>query len=135
MPDTWVQSAGGPFLVAPESELQHWAGVEDTDGPVETWGRGAQSGSDEDFAAVARRVLRDIPWHPDEDLVWEVPGPLVLFDSAWPGTDIEPGNQLRIDLQPGKYRVRATSRHEPDDWLILVQLQPILDEQSDSADG
>ncbi|MEU7900300.1 Imm21 family immunity protein [Nonomuraea sp. NPDC049152] len=35
---TWVQSAGGPLIAIPESELNNWAGVDDNDGPVETWG-------------------------------------------------------------------------------------------------
>ncbi|MEW1840223.1 Imm21 family immunity protein [Nonomuraea angiospora] len=34
----WVQSGGGPLIAVPKSELNHWAGVDDNDGPVETWG-------------------------------------------------------------------------------------------------
>jgi hypothetical protein len=34
----WVESAGGPLLAAPESELAHWGGSTDDDGPVESWG-------------------------------------------------------------------------------------------------
>lgn len=34
----WVESAGGPLLVAPRSDLTHWGGSTDDDGPVETWG-------------------------------------------------------------------------------------------------
>ena len=34
----WIESAGGPLLVAPESKLAHWSGSTDDDGPVETWG-------------------------------------------------------------------------------------------------
>ncbi|WP_433566840.1 Imm21 family immunity protein [Nocardia sp. CA-151230] len=172
MPFTWVESAGGPFLIAPESELGQWKGVEHTDGAVETWGdygracavegyigvievgaqhalvlgdqparttylpterlflRGAQSGSDDEFVSLARRVLHDITWDRDEDLVWEVRGPVILFDSAWSGAEIEPDNQLRIDLEPGSYRVRATSLREPGDWLILIQLQAVVEQSS-----
>ncbi|WP_328393698.1 Imm21 family immunity protein [Nocardia sp. NBC_00416] len=163
MPYTWVHSAGGPLLIAPESELGHWGGAEDMDGPVETWGdygracsvrnyiglvaigsqqalvlgdqparttylpgervflRGAAAGSD-----VVRRVLRDITWDPDEDLVWEVREPVVLFDSAWAGAEIEPDNQLLVDLDPGSYRVRATSLRDSGNWMILVRLQQII---------
>ncbi|WP_327152131.1 Imm21 family immunity protein [Nocardia sp. NBC_01329] len=168
MPYTWVHSAGGPLLIAPESELGHWAGVEDAedmDGAVETWGdygracsvrnyiglvavgsqqalvlgdqparttylpgervflRGAAAGSDEELVDVVRRVLRDITWDPDEDLVWEVREPVMLFDSAWAGAEIEPDNRLLVDLDPGSYRVRATSLRDSGDWMILVQLQ------------
>jgi hypothetical protein len=35
---TWVESTGGPLLIAPESELGHWGGASDMDGAVETWG-------------------------------------------------------------------------------------------------
>ncbi|WP_433417589.1 Imm21 family immunity protein [Microtetraspora malaysiensis] len=35
---TWVETAGGPLIVVPKSELDHWAGVDHNDGPVETWG-------------------------------------------------------------------------------------------------
>jgi hypothetical protein len=38
---------------------------------------------------------------------WEVPGPAVLFDSAGRGTDINPRNCLRIDLDPGRYATRS----------------------------
>lgn len=166
MPHSWVHSAGGPFLVAPESELGHWGGVEDMDGPMQTWGdygracavqgyiglvavgsqqalvlgdqparttylpaervflRGAHTGSDEEIATMARRVLPEIVWDADEDLRWDVREAVVLFDSAWAGTEIEPGNHLRIELEPGGYRVRAASCRFPDNWLILVQLQP-----------
>ncbi|MEV4363317.1 Imm21 family immunity protein [Nonomuraea sp. NPDC049625] len=35
---TWVSTAGGPLIAIPQSELNTWAGVNDNDGPVETWG-------------------------------------------------------------------------------------------------
>ncbi|WP_217369223.1 Imm21 family immunity protein [Nonomuraea antri] len=35
---TWVSTAGGPLIAVPKSELNSWAGVDDNDGPVETWG-------------------------------------------------------------------------------------------------
>jgi hypothetical protein len=51
---------------------------------------------------------------------------VVLFDSAWAGTEIEPGDCLRLELEPGGYRVLAASCRFPDNWLILVQLQPVV---------
>ncbi|TDB82064.1 hypothetical protein E1182_02905 [Micromonospora sp. KC721] len=44
---------------------------------------------------------------------------------AWPGTQLEPGNHLVADLHPRTYRVRATYRADGDNWMILVQLQPM----------
>jgi hypothetical protein len=38
VPHTWVETAGGPLIAVPKSELDHWAGADDNDGPVETWG-------------------------------------------------------------------------------------------------
>ncbi|GIH15491.1 hypothetical protein Raf01_36630 [Rugosimonospora africana] len=35
---TWVSSAGGPLLVAPQSALSLWTGADRTDGLVEDWG-------------------------------------------------------------------------------------------------
>ncbi|MEV6139000.1 Imm21 family immunity protein [Nocardia sp. NPDC051990] len=169
MPYTWVGSAGGPLLIAPESELGHWGGASDMDGPVETWGdygracsvegyiglvtigsqlalvlgdeparttylpaertflRWAAADSEEELVAAARQALQEhITWDQDEDLVWEIREPVMLFDSAWPGAEIELDNQLRIALGPGRYRVRATNIKNPSNWMILVQLQPTV---------
>jgi hypothetical protein len=167
---TWVESAGGPLLIAPESELGHWGGTSDMDGPVETWGdygracsvegyiglvtigsqqalvlgdeparttylpagrmflRWAAADSEEELVAAARQALQEhIAWDPDEDLVWEIREPVMLFDSAWPGAEIELDNQLHIGLDPGRYRVRATYIKNPGNRMILVQLQPTID--------
>ncbi|MFF5225308.1 Imm21 family immunity protein [Dactylosporangium sp. NPDC000521] len=42
LPCTWVSSAGGPLLVAPQSALSLWTGAASTDGPVEDWGTTAR---------------------------------------------------------------------------------------------
>jgi Immunity protein 21 len=55
---------------------------------------------------------------------WDVPGPVVLFDSAWPGNDTEHTEHLRVPLEPGPYAVRAAhSRPGPETWVGLVQLR------------
>jgi len=163
----WVQSVGGPLIAVPESELNNWAGVDDNDGPVETWGDygracavegyiglvvvGAQhalvlddepamttylaterlfvrwvgADSETELIMAARRALTgELDWDDDEDLIWEVREPVVLFDSAIPGAELEPDDLLVIDLDPGRYRVRATYTKDEDNWMILVHVQP-----------
>ncbi|MBF5033014.1 immunity 21 family protein [Micromonospora sp. ANENR4] len=165
---TWVSSAGGPLLVAPQSALSLWSGADSTDGPVESWGdygracaidgyvgvvavgqrqalvlgdepamttylsserlflRWAPAYEEDDLVSAARRAVRDVvDWDAYEDVRWVVNGPVVLFDSAWPGAELEPDNHLVIDLCPGEYRVRATYRADGDTWMVLVQLQPV----------
>ncbi|MFI1444373.1 Imm21 family immunity protein [Streptomyces fructofermentans] len=58
------------------------------------------------------------------ELEWRVPGPVVLFDAAWPGDQSAKTGHLRIDLRPGRYAVRA-ARTEPGPgaWTGLVQLR------------
>lgn len=165
---SWVESAGGPLLVAPRSELTHWGGSTDNDGPVETWGdygractvegyiglvaigaqqalvlgdepapttylpterlflRWAASYSESELVAAATRAVHgQIQWDEEEDVVWEVREPAVLFDAALPGSEIEPDNHLVVELEPGSYRIRARSLTDHGNWMILVQLQPI----------
>ncbi|WP_432825680.1 Imm21 family immunity protein [Dactylosporangium sp. CA-092794] len=164
---TWVSSAGGPLLVAPQASLSLWTGADSTDGPLEDWGdygracaidgyigvvaigarqalvlgdeptttylpserlvlRWAAAYAEDELVSAARRAVRDgVEWDADEDVCWLVDGPVVLFDPAWPGSELEVDNHLVIDLHPGTYRVRATYRADGDNWMILVQLQPM----------
>jgi hypothetical protein len=165
---TWVTSAGGPLLVAPQSVLPLWTGAgESTDGPVERWAdygracaidgyigvidlgqrqalvlgdepamttylpserlflRWVAADEEADLIDAALRAVRDgVAWDADEDVSWAVDGPVVMFDSAWPGSELESDNHLVVDLHPGTYRVRAAYRTDGDNWMILVQLQP-----------
>ncbi|MEV0329410.1 immunity 21 family protein [Micromonospora echinospora] len=165
---TWVSSAGGPLLVAPQSALSLWTGADSADGPEESWGdygracaidgllglvavgqwqalvlgdepamttylpserlflRWAAAYEEDDLVSAARRAVDDgVKWDADEDVRWVVDGPVVIFDSAWPGAELEPDNHLVIDLPRSEYRVRATYRADGDNWMILVQLQPV----------
>ncbi|QFG24389.1 Imm21 family immunity protein [Actinomadura sp. WMMB 499] len=84
--------------------------------------RWSAADSEAGLVDAARRALRsDVEW--DERLTWDVDGPVVLFDSAWPGA--EPGNQVGIDLEPGTYDVRSVYREDDRNWMILVHLQPV----------
>ncbi|TMQ89677.1 hypothetical protein ETD83_38885 [Actinomadura soli] len=161
----WVESGGGPLLLAPASQLAHWGGAtDDDDGPLETWGdygracsvegyiglvkvgsldglvlgdepatttylpderlllRWAAADSEAELVAAARKAASTAPW--EEHLVWDVDGPAVLIDSAWPGSAPEPGNHLPIDLRPSRYNVRAAYVEEERNWMILIQLNP-----------
>ena len=88
--------------------------------------RWAAADSEDDLVNAARRAVRDgVDWDGDEDVRWVVDGPVVMFDSAWSGTELASDNHLVVDLHPGAYRVRATYRADGDNWMILVQLQPM----------
>jgi hypothetical protein len=88
--------------------------------------RWAAAYDEANLVSAARRAVRaGVEWDADEDVRWQVDEPVVMFDSAWPGTELEPDNHLVVDLQPSTYRVRATYRADGDNWMILVQLQPV----------
>lgn len=88
--------------------------------------RWAAAYEEDDLVSAARRAVRKgVQWDADEDVVWVVDEPVVMFDSAWAGTDLESDNHLVVDLYPSTYRVRATYHADGDNWMILVQLQPM----------
>jgi hypothetical protein len=61
-------------------------------------------------------------WEPE--VSWEVPGPVVLFDAAWPGDGLARTGHVRVDLAPGRCAVRAAHvRPGPETWLGLVQVR------------
>ncbi|HWS34921.1 MAG TPA: Imm21 family immunity protein [Actinoplanes sp.] len=80
---------------------------------------------EEDLVGTARRALRGgVRWDADEDVTWVVDGPVVLFDAAWSGSDLElevAGHRV-IDLEPGTYRVRAAQHTDDRNMMILVSL-------------
>ena len=81
--------------------------------------------SEAELIEVARRARRSgVQWDEDEDLLWNIHGPVVLFESWSSGTEIEPDNHLVIDIEPGCYRVRAASLNDHRTGGVLVQLQP-----------
>jgi len=85
--------------------------------------RWAAADSEAELVAAAKRALQGhVQW--EEDLVWDIREPVVLFDPAWPGSEIEPDNHLVLDIEPGRYRVRATYVEDRSNWMFLVRLQP-----------
>ncbi|MBR7836961.1 hypothetical protein KDL01_27030 [Actinospica durhamensis] len=78
--------------------------------------------ADTDLDALLDRVLPTIDW--DEQLTWDIPGPIMLFDSVYSYTQvIEEGEErVRIELAAGHHTVQAGYIQIPDEaWLILVQ--------------
>ncbi|MFG2994876.1 Imm21 family immunity protein [Streptomyces sp. NPDC048257] len=61
--------------------------------------------SEADLLGGVEAAMKDADWEGEQ--VWEVPGPVVLFDSAWPGSEVEPDNHMRVDLAAGRYELRA----------------------------
>ncbi|MDH6697215.1 immunity 21 family protein [Streptomyces griseoviridis] len=75
-----------------------------------------------ELLAGARDALTTADW--TDERHWNVPGPVVLFDSAWPGTATARTDTLRITLAAGHYAVRsATVRPGPEIWAGLVHLR------------
>lgn len=70
-------------------------------------------------------ALADAAW--EEGQGWDVPGPVVLFDSAWPGSEVEPDNHARVDLEAGRYEVRtALAQPNSETAFQLIQLVRVL---------
>ena len=79
--------------------------------------------SEEAAMGAVGRAMEVARW--EEALHRGVPGPVVLFDSAFSAEHLGSTSSLRVDLAPGRYRVE-TAYVEPDDdtWLLLVGLSP-----------
>jgi hypothetical protein len=80
-----------------------------------------------DVLSVVERIWPSIEWR--SVLNWSViKSPLVLFDSAFPGEEIERAQLLRADVPPGRYDVRVSyfePRPDADVWVTLVHLVPL----------
>ncbi|MFD7679912.1 immunity 21 family protein [Streptomyces sp. NPDC060187] len=78
--------------------------------------------SEDELLAVVPAALATAVWDPE--VQWNVPGPVVLFDAAWPGTASERTDHLKVALAPGRYGVRAAHVEPgPETWVGLVQLR------------
>ncbi|MFJ9058267.1 Imm21 family immunity protein [Streptomyces sp. NPDC102409] len=78
--------------------------------------------SEEELLGSVDAALAHAAWEPERHR--DVPGPVVLFDSAWPGDELEPDSHLRVELGPGRYSVRAAHvEPDPETSLHLVQLR------------
>ncbi|MEV6197055.1 immunity 21 family protein [Streptomyces sp. NPDC051920] len=78
--------------------------------------------SEAELLALVPAALSQARW--EQEVEWRVPGPVVLFDAARPGTASGSADHLRVNLEPGRYGVRA-ARVEPgpETWVGLVRLR------------
>ena len=82
--------------------------------------------SEDELLAEVPAALATAVW--EDEVKWSVPGPVVLFDAAWPGNDSVNTDHLKVSLAPGRYAVRAANvRPGPETWLGLVQLRRLPD--------
>ncbi|MFJ6508516.1 immunity 21 family protein [Streptomyces sp. NPDC091879] len=78
--------------------------------------------SEDELLAVVPAALATAVWDPE--VQWNVPGPVVLFDAAWPGPASARTGHLKVALAPGRYGVRAAHVEPgPETWVGLVQLR------------
>ncbi|MDO0928783.1 immunity 21 family protein [Streptomyces sp. TG1A-8] len=75
-----------------------------------------------DLLAGVPAALDAAVW--EQEIRWQVPGPVLLFDSAWPGGAAGRREHLRVPLTAGTYAVRAAyAQPGPETWVGLVQLR------------
>ncbi|MFE7171344.1 immunity 21 family protein [Streptomyces sp. NPDC057616] len=80
--------------------------------------------SEDELLSGVPAALAAADW--GQEVHWVVPGPVVLFDSAFPGGETQRTETLRVELAPGRYAVRAANvQPGPETWLGLVQLRSL----------
>jgi hypothetical protein len=71
-------------------------------------------------------AIESAVWEPE--LVWTVPGPVVLFDAVFSGAEVDGEDHVVAPVEPGRYAVRAAYvEPNPLTSLVLVQLRRVLD--------
>ncbi|MEU6354755.1 immunity 21 family protein [Streptomyces sp. NPDC047072] len=92
----------------------------------DTFVRWCAADSEDELLAGVPAALAAAAWEGEVD--WKVPGPVVLFDAAWPGTDSARTDHVNVPLSAGRYAVRAANvQPGPETWLGLIQLRRLLD--------
>ncbi|WP_405598219.1 MULTISPECIES: Imm21 family immunity protein [unclassified Streptomyces] len=80
--------------------------------------------SEDELLGSVDAALASAVW--EETVMWDVPGPVVLFDSAWPGGEAHEDERLRVEVAAGRYRVQAAQvTPRPSITFCLVQLVPV----------
>ncbi|MBC9729592.1 immunity 21 family protein [Streptomyces sp. TRM68367] len=87
-----------------------------------TFVRWSAAETEAELLASVPAALTVAEWEPE--VCWDVPGPVLLFDAAWPGTGAPDTDHVRVALSPGRYAVRAAQvQPGPETWLGLVELR------------
>ncbi|MFD7710505.1 immunity 21 family protein [Streptomyces sp. NPDC059785] len=87
-----------------------------------TFVRWCAADSEGELLAGVPAALESAAW--GAEVRWDVPGPVVLFDAAWPGRTSQRTDHLTVELEPGRYAVRAAYVEPgPETWVGLVQLR------------
>ncbi|MEV8533141.1 Imm21 family immunity protein [Streptomyces sp. NPDC051211] len=77
----------------------------------------------------------------EAEVLWEVPGPVVLLDSGRPGVpgpdaEFDDLDRLRIDLEAGRYLVRAAhAKPAPRTTMVLVGLTRLSPDEPGVSPG
>ncbi|MFE2518107.1 Imm21 family immunity protein [Streptomyces mirabilis] len=80
--------------------------------------------SEEELLDSVEGALASVVW--EETVTWDVPGPVVLLDSACPGGEVHEDERLRVEMAAGRYRVQAAEvTPGPRTTLCLVQFVPV----------
>ncbi|GAX53986.1 Imm21 family immunity protein [Streptomyces olivochromogenes] len=80
--------------------------------------------SEEELLDSVEGALASVVW--EETVTWDVPGPVVLLDSACPGGGVHEDERLRVEMAAGRYRVQAAEvTPAPRTTLCLVQFVPV----------
>ncbi|MEU5520054.1 immunity 21 family protein [Streptomyces sp. NPDC093250] len=80
--------------------------------------------SEAELLASVPAALHTARWQ--TEVRWKVPGTVLLFDAAWPGSHSTGTDHARLTLAPGSYAVRAAAvQPGPETWLVLVQFRPL----------
>ncbi|MER6383763.1 immunity 21 family protein [Streptomyces sp. NPDC001250] len=86
-----------------------------------TFVRWSAANSEAELLATVPAALDAAMW--GSEVHWRVPGPVLLFDSAWPGQAADRTEHLRVPLEAGTYTVRAAYvQPGPETWVGLVRL-------------
>ncbi len=92
------------------------------------------AGSEDAMLGSVEQELGAASW--EAEVLWEIPGPVVLLDSGWPGVpgpdaEFDELDRLRIDLEAGRYLVRAAhAKPAPGTTTVLVGLTRLSHDES-----
>ncbi|WP_063819226.1 Imm21 family immunity protein [Herbidospora cretacea] len=69
---------------------------------------------------VATEMAGSARW--EEELTWDIQGPVILFDSVLGYEDLATEEHIRVELPAGRYSARAAYIQTERVWTVIVQL-------------